>query len=146
MRVDDAGDARLEGLVAQVEKPRPGDLAGADAVRGLGHPPWAEIGGIGEDCSMERRQAADGIAGAQMREAIGKSRPGIDLGDQVGDLDQRHALETLPFHHFGGLGHGRALRRDDENAIHHANAGQLTGARPIGELLELEIHLAPLQC
>jgi hypothetical protein len=29
-RVDDAGNAHLEGLVAQVEEPRPGDLAGAN--------------------------------------------------------------------------------------------------------------------
>ena len=146
MRVDDAGNARLEGLVAQVEKPRPSDLAGADAVRGLGHPPWAEIGGIGEDCGMQRRQAVDGIADAQTRKAIGKSRPGIDLGDQVvisaSGMRSRHCHFTIS----AALSTADALWRVDENAIHQANAGQLAGARPIGELLELEIHLAPLQC
>jgi hypothetical protein len=56
-----------------------------------------------------------------MRKARRTIGLGIDLGDQIRDIDQRHVIETQPFHRLGGFRHGGTLRRDDENAVGQAN-------------------------
>jgi len=80
--------------------------------------------------------------GKQSENPVQASTSAIRSVISASGMRSRHCHFTIS----AALSTADALWRVDENAIHQANAGQLAGARPIGELLELEIHLAPLQC
>jgi hypothetical protein len=79
-----------------------------DAVRRVGHAGEAKIGAVCEDCGQQRRLVCCGVAGAQMREAVGESCPGV--GGAV--ARQRRQLHCGP-------------RRDRQRAPQESDGGDL---------------------
>jgi hypothetical protein len=54
VRVDDFGERRLVGFVADVGVTGPDQLVAGDPVTGIGHSGKAEIGGVGENDGEQR--------------------------------------------------------------------------------------------
>lgn len=122
-----------------MEQPGPGDLSLADPGRGVGHALGAEICRVAQDRREQCRSEPDRIAGAQMAEPMGEAGPGIDLGQQVGDVDLRQSVEDQPFRHLD-LRHLGALFRDGQDAVDQADSDQLAGPGPVAQLLQLEVQ------
>lgn len=142
MGIDDRGEGRFVGFGSDMEQPGPGDLSLADPGRGVGHALGAEIGRVAEDRREQRRGEPDRVAGAQMGEPMGEAGPGVDLGQEVGDVDLRHSVEDQPFRRLDlRLRHLGALFRDGQDAVDQADSGQLAGPDPVAQLLQLEVQL-----
>jgi hypothetical protein len=63
---------------------------------------------------------------------MGEAGPGIDLGQQVGDVDLRQSVEDQPFRHLDlRLRHLGALFRDGQDAVDQADPDQLAGPGPV---------------
>jgi hypothetical protein len=95
MRVDDGGACGDVIVVADVPLRHIHEVVVADAARGVGHAGQAEIGAVREHRDQKCRLVRRRVAGAQMREAIGKAGPGIDVAQELGDAHPRqHAVEA----------------------------------------------------
>ena len=132
MGIDDRGQGRFVGLGPDVEQPGPDDLSLADPGRGVGHALGAEIGRVPENRREQCRREADRVAGAQMGEPMGEAGPGVDLGQEIGDVDLRHAVEDQPFRRVDlRLWHFGAVFGDGQDAVDEADPGQPAGPGPI---------------
>jgi hypothetical protein len=141
MGVDDRGQSRFVGFGPDVEQPCLGYLSLADSGRGVGHALGAKIGRVAEDGREQRGGKPDGVAGAQVGEPLGEAGPGVDLGQEVGDVDLRHSVEDQPFCRLDlRLRHLGALFRNDQDAIFHTDAGQLASSSLVAQLLQLEVQ------
>ena len=126
-----------------MEEPRPDNLALADADRCIGHTLGTEIGGIAKNCSEKNRRSADRIVGAQVGEQIDEAGPGVNFGQQIGDVDLRHSVEDQPFCRFHlCFWHFGALFRNSENAIGKPHSSKFSGARLIIQPLQLEVQFS----
>lgn len=66
-----------------------------EAVRRIGHAGEAEISAVREHRGQQGWLVCRRVAGAQMREAIGESGPGIDIAQDFGDAHPRqHPVQS----------------------------------------------------
>jgi hypothetical protein len=75
------------GLFTDMPVGSPGKLTKGRDAASFGHARQAEIEPIREQPRHENAAVGDGLAGAQMRETIGKERPARHFGQQIGDAD-----------------------------------------------------------
>jgi hypothetical protein len=88
--VDEDGVGGMEVLVGQVPLGRPRELA-VGQLAGLGHPRGPKVHPPGQQRGVKmlpEAMHARGRAGG-VRQLPGEARPGVDVGEQVGDLDVR---------------------------------------------------------
>ncbi|GCD60754.1 hypothetical protein NBRC3278_3231 [Acetobacter pasteurianus NBRC 3278] len=91
LRLDQPRQRRSVAILAQVPGREPAELTPSYQPTGLGHAGVAEIRRIGKNGGKDRAGIVVCPAGSQMREAAGKSRPAIHVGQQIGDPDGRQA-------------------------------------------------------
>ena len=87
LSVDELGQSRGIGLIANVPGLQPGELRVACSRARFGHLGQSEIDRIGEDRGQQRRSVLGCIAGLQMGEVPGEAGPLVDFEEQFGDLD-----------------------------------------------------------
>ncbi|KFG69582.1 hypothetical protein JH26_09655 [Microvirga sp. BSC39] len=129
MPVGDAALRQLVGLRSHMEDPLPGDLPRSDAFRSCGHVFGTEIGGDRPFPGQHGRNALRRFLGADVREAIGNSGPGMNLHQEIRNLDQRVHVAKLPLQLLGGdryiagQGSDNELPRIEPNTFELAIAG-----------------------
>ena len=94
-RIDQAGQSGLVGLIAEVPFSSPEEPSMAEHSGTPRHAREPEVGGVGQHCRHQCERIFWYRAGAQVDEALGKTGPGVDLGEQFGNPDARqHAVEA----------------------------------------------------
>lgn len=108
---------RPVGVGAGMEATHPADLMSADALRGSGHPFWAEIRAVGKYTGQHGSDVLGHIASSDVGELVRKPGPLMHFPQEIGDLDQGIHLRDFGIE---GCGCGRYIagkRRHDQRAI-----------------------------
>jgi hypothetical protein len=92
--VDQLGQRRRIGFVADMPGLQPGELGVGRAGAGLGHLGQAQVDRVGQDGGQQQILVLGQVARFQVRVA-GEARPLIDFQQQFGDLDVRQDHRRL---------------------------------------------------
>ncbi|SSI77327.1 Uncharacterised protein [Acinetobacter baumannii] len=89
LRVDQLGQCRPVGFVADVPGLQPGQLGVGQAGARLGHLGQPEVDRITEDCGQQQRPVFGLGPVLQVGEVAAEARPVVHVHQQFGDLDAR---------------------------------------------------------
>ena len=110
--VDQIGQRRPVGFVADVPGLQPSQLGVGRAGARLRHLGQAQVDRVGEDRGQQQVLVFGRVARFQMREMPSEARPFVHLQQQFGDLDVRQDHRRLVDQRLGGVGYRRVERRD----------------------------------
>ena len=129
--VDDGGAGGDVVVVADVPLRHVDEMVVAEAARRIGHAGEAEIGAVGEHRRQQRRLVGGRIAGAQMREPVGKAGPRIDIAQHLGDPHPRQHPVQPERQIARRLRNGRRGAGDEELAVLDLDAVEFAARGPV---------------
>lgn len=127
--VDQFGQRRPVGFIADVPGLQPGQLGVGRAGARLRHLGQAQVDRIGQDRGQQQVLVLGQVARFQVREVPGEVRPFIHFQQQFGDLDVRQNHRRLVDQCLGGVGHRRVEWRDLKARLRDDGVRQLVGLR-----------------
>ena len=129
LRVDQLGQCRPVGFIADMPGLQPGQLGVGRAGAGLGHLGQAQVDRVGQDRGQQQVLVLGQVARFQVREVPGEARPFVHLKQQFGDLDVRQDHRRLVDQGLRGVWHRRVERRDLQARLRDDGVRQLIRQR-----------------
>jgi len=110
--VDQLGQTRRIGFVADVPRLQPRQFGVGHTGAGLGHLGEAQIDGIGENGRQQQMLVVGCRAILEVLEVAAEAGPAIDFQQQFGDLQVRQQAACLLHQRLGLIRHGIVQRRN----------------------------------